>query len=723
MSNSEYQIRDGMSGQPSGDILDGASATAVEGFADNPINFYRFLTPQDELGRLRLPSGGSVSRDDLYNQYKLLFDTYIKVTMSGRKIIEKLSPYEDISSRGVGYQTVTMDGTGRATFLDREYWITKSVKPSQSDIGPGQEIVADSYYQNICTIKDAQPDVDVTLNVLRMPLLNDARKNTDEISLFLNYMPPLFASRMVPYLDVEFQMPRMSNELVKDGDLVVTQYLQRPSILRFLLGSIPPAQESTTPGHIGRLVNRLTDVDAAFLATATAPRPQKQLKSPTGGGSRSEEVYITGMEMFTTPQTLTNMDSLTAGPGRLNDVKPFLPPASLSSVSMNIGNLGTNDAKRTSTVELKIHDKARLVEFSEFIRGPSGIADVAIWLTFGWLAPRGSGGPGGIEQDAYAKFVNETMLVRYPFTVKDSSFSFESSGIATLKLDLVGKAVASLQYGRIDVLGSEPNNIVRDLPRMMQEIKELRTSYTSKQADVNAAFGKDNKIYEIINAAEAGNLAPSIPPDELLGILKSELARLEQEKPVNQKAIKLIQRLHQLYEIDPTTKLPKIKTMMEESAKNFAKSRFDSFRREGEDPFLPSNIVIKKTKTDPASQTSSPVEQRLFSEDLVRTISSLEPQVVNDKTKPSSGASGGRPKYAGPPPVKGINGRNTFAKIEAHWTQAISELKMLQTSGIPPSRRPYISEGQLTQKMSDEIRDLRIEIDRNNKAGGKATGV
>lgn len=733
----------------------------ARGFDTDPISFYRILSPKDNIGNVQTQGAnanltvyGSSTNDE---QKFILYGTYIKRTTPGQEILKTLAPLENIPARGVGFQTVAIDKTGSATFLDKEYWTTKTVKPT-GGTGTGQLITSDAYYQFL-TDKEKEPGVDVSLNVLRMPLLSDARKNTDEISLFLNYIPAPVANNMVPYLDVEFQLPRLSNELVKDPNGVTTKrYLNRPSILRFLLGSVPPprATGGTAPDGTTSTVNLLTDADAALISTVSAPASKKQINAPTNGGA-PEEIYITGMEMFTTPQTLTNMDTLKESEGRLNDVKPFLPPGILTSVNLAVTNSGLNASKWSGAIEFKIPDKARIVEFSEFVRGASGVSDVTIWITFGWLAPRGN------AEDAYAKFINETMLVRYPFTVKSATYSFEQAGIVTLKIDIIGKSVAALEYGRIDTYADDKKSILRQIPGIIAEIKELRKFYTNKKQEAAAAVGKstDNRIYEIFDAAEAADLEPAtIPAQELLQILKDEMARLEAEKPTNEKAMRLMRRLYQLYEYDPQTKKPKIVTERDNNSKNFAKSRFDAFRKKiDDDPFMPSDVVVKNTTVDP------PTEKRIFSENLVATINSSglgsAGAVDNTKTGGSSspakagggaggtavgggaggGTGGGGGGGWGAPPVKGIRGRNTFAKIDSYFQGKLNELSQkkiandLAKAGIGeggsydpvpmidvPPHGPAGDEDTIKNYWGTEQSALRVEIDKNNKAGGKASG-
>ena len=183
-------------------------------------------------------------------------------------------------------------------------------------------------------------------------------------------------------------------------------------------------------GSIDLINTNLTEADKSL--TQISPTPT--LSQP------ESYAYFSGMEMFTTPQTLVNMKGLNANADRLNPVKPFLPLASITGASIQIQNAGTGKfAHKTAKVEIKIHDKARLVEFSEFVRGPAGYRDLTLWLTYGWLAPRGRG-----ENDVFAKFINENMLTREAFSVKNSSFSFDAVGQVSISLELVSKGFATI---------------------------------------------------------------------------------------------------------------------------------------------------------------------------------------------------------------------------------------------------------------------------------------
>lgn len=633
------------------------------------IDFYRFLNPRDALGKFKLPTRPKEFKEG--QEFTLLFDTYISSTLSGQKIIKELFN-KQLPYRGLGYQTAYIDATGKGTFLDKEYWTTKSSKPSNGEppageSAAGEQIVSENYYQNLCTTSGDPPVVPATINVFRAPFLSDARKNVDEISLFLNHIPSYFASQMVPYFDLEMQMPRHPGDQVLDKDTrkIVETYLDRPSLIRFLNGS-------TVSGE-------LPEVDKTIMHTLNVPVAHKQAAKgkSIGPTTESEEVYISGMEMFTTPQTLTNMLTLKEnGKSRLNDVKPFLPPATLVNATITQTPTGIN-MTHTAGVEMIIHDKARLAEFSEFLRGQAGSADITFWITYGWLAPRGAG-----DDDVYAKFINETMLVKRAFSVKNVSYSFDALGQVSVKLDLITKSVNTSEYGRIDTLGNKATAALKNIPRLISEIKRTKSVMAgagAKQREAAAAFSRAESddatanlapanIYTIIEMAESGIIEPTMDRGEIIKIIKAEGIRNQEEKPFNEKVQRFLEVLLELYGYDNTAKMPSLKAKIVADANEFAASKFDSLRRSGEDPFLPDDRTVKVKDAN----GNTTLEERIFGLDLVQALKDYDEE---GKPKEQPTNTGGGKGYYNPCPGK--DGRSDLWKINDFWGKYQAKISQL----------------------------------------------
>lgn len=277
----------------------------------------------------------------------------------------------------------------------------------------------------------SDPNFVASVFVTRSPYITPASRGTDSVDFFLNYTPPVVASSMVPYLDVEFQMQGASLES-----------LNTPSALRFLLGAKSDAE--------------LSEQDKA-VRRADVFEPQKP----------EEKFGLSGMEMFLMPQTLTSMDDLLPHKGRLVRAKPFLPFATLQGFDVTIANAGAGAfAHKKGTLKFTIHDKARISEIAEFIKGSSGFNKAVIWTTYGWIAPMNR-----MEDDDYAKFINESMIVRECWSVVNSQFSFDASGKVSMNLELVSRAAKALENLTVDTV----NQDIKNFHDVIKSIAEIRS--------------------------------------------------------------------------------------------------------------------------------------------------------------------------------------------------------------------------------------------------------
>ena len=298
-----------------------------------------------------------------------------------------------------------------------------------------------------------------------------ATRGASNIDLFLNYTPPIVAAQLVPFFDVEFKFIGAS-----------ANYLNTPSPLRFLMGS-----KATYSAN----ADTLSPADAILRDDAFHH----------GGGDSAKDYSVTGMEMFLMPQTLTNMDSLNpvdSGAGisstRLVRAKPFLPFASIESFDVHIANAGAGKfSHKTANLKLKVHDKARISELSQFIRGSSGFNETIIWTTYGWLAPRNRG-----TEDDYSRFINENMLMREGWSVVNSQYSFDASGQVSINLSLVSQALKALQ----DISVSETTAEAKKFHRVIQAIADAKRELSSSDNKFSISLESE----QILNAGSTSGV-------------------------------------------------------------------------------------------------------------------------------------------------------------------------------------------------------------------------
>ena len=348
------------------------------------------------------------------------------------------------------------------------------------------KLVEDDYWQSVKKLEDISDNIGgtnkipVTAVVSRSPFFTPGRRGTREVEMFLNYIPTIMASQLVPFLDVEFELIRGNSQ---------ASVLSTPSSLRFLLGSVNMGESEKYA---------ITDADKAMLNV------RNDISSSTVNGNAAETITKTtaysGMEMFLSPQTLTNMDNLGDTTARLTPVKPFLPFMSIEDFQVTINNAGAGAmVHRSANLKLKIHDKNRLSEISEFIRGPVGFRQAVIWTTYGWIAPRSSVSE---DEDGYAKFINENMASSECWQTKNTQFNFDATGQVSLSIELVSKGMQKLQGATMSFLPGSKLAKFEELKNIIEEITNIKDkiNYDSSSDAINTEI----RSSQLLNAGATG---------------------------------------------------------------------------------------------------------------------------------------------------------------------------------------------------------------------------
>lgn len=420
-------------------------------------------------------------------------------------------------------------------------------------LGPKRIDLEDkTYWDNLSDIYGLVPDLidettkekpKISVFSIRNPYINPSLKGTQQIEFFLNYMPSIVVSQMVPYLDIEFQIRRAASSKGKE-------YLDTPSMMRFLLGS--------------KLTDNLTPGDKLLSQSEVYSVSEKE---------NSSKVAISGMEMFLMPQTLTNMGSLgeqdsSGVAARLVRVKPFVPFASIEGMDVSIQNAGAGSfAHKKANLRLKVHDKARMGELSEFFRGEVGFKQALVWTTYGWTAPRSK------EFDEYADYINKNMLVKECWQVVNSQFSFDQSGQVSVSLEMVSTAARTTQ----ELTVCEVDEDLKNFHRTVQWINELKKK----------AAGDDNKFSipvtaeQVLNAASTNGVFKDIK--DMNAAIKSLITCFRGTGNISPAEITELEQ-----KITSLTGENSLQKFNEKSAA-IVKKKFDSLARSesSKDPFLP----------------------------------------------------------------------------------------------------------------------------------------
>ena len=124
----------------------------------------------------------------------------------------------------------------------------------------------------------------------KSPYLSNTLRQSAEVETFLNGMPSVIMSQCAPYVSLEFVFERASNG----------EKLNTPSLYKFLYGGKSNAQ--------------LNAFDQSVIAATSKKIVLTQENSDT-----LIRTYA-GMELFTSPQTLLNLDKAEVNASRFNPV-------------------------------------------------------------------------------------------------------------------------------------------------------------------------------------------------------------------------------------------------------------------------------------------------------------------------------------------------------------------------------------------------------------------
>lgn len=244
-----------------------------------------------------------------------------------------------------------------------------------------------------------------------------ANRFTDASALFLTAVPSVEMARCVPFLSINLILPRAPLDNV------------RPLSLHSFLS----------------MGEQPTGLDKNLVEAAGIMR--EGLVRSAEDGSVSPEIFVhtvTGMEIFTSPQTLTNLTPGALDAGRAVPVlDPFRPLLSLKSLEFNVVPTTGMMSYKSAKLQLTLHDRSRLSEIADLVR-PDLYSTVELLIEYGWSHPDGSSS----SENIYGKLI-ENMRVREKYGVVNSSFVFTESGQADITVELYMKGVVDFSTVKV----------------------------------------------------------------------------------------------------------------------------------------------------------------------------------------------------------------------------------------------------------------------------------
>jgi hypothetical protein len=452
----------------------------------------------------------------------------------------------------------------------------------------------------------------LTMMLVDTPSIDLKMRNADVTSTFMNYMPTLMMSQLVPYLDVRFVFDRKITNLDEKNRTLTVM-----SQLKFLLGSEPVDIAGTeTDKNASALIydatvqNKYKNVykfemsaEDLFARRTAAGRnvgkytpPDPKDVKPTKEGNQST---TTGMELFTMPQTMINMDYDQETAPRYNAVlNKTLPFGTISSFTADIKPSTGLFSFRTATLTLKIFDRSRLVEIADFLN-PKLYQATTIWVTYGWRAP--SQTKSSIDENVYNSFINENMMKREAYGVRNSSISIDSSGIATVTLSLFTKGMSEMIEVSPTIGSAEFELEQEEFEKNLREIKTLAeelglSNFTSGAKDIRGS--------QVIGAALGGTI-PNIDKATLMSELK--VIRGALAKSGDPRVTSFLSKVEATFGIVGNSTKTGAVVALDTVAARTAKNRFDALKND--DAFDFFAIAPNKFKNDAGNPVTHPLSK------------------------------------------------------------------------------------------------------------------
>ena len=260
-----------------------------------------------------------------------------------------------------------------------------------------------------------------TLAAFMMPNLRvcPQTRGTEAISIFCNSIPPIEMSRCVPLIKIQFVSATAPTPENKRRQLTLLNFLGLNE--KTASGASAKQEQIGFEEALPTGIEAETGLALAFLYESTTKNDVVSLSAA-------------GMELFTSPQTLVNMNIGSTSPTRTPVLDLLQPLMSLENLKIQIAGLGQSiHANKTGTMTFVLHDRSRMADIAALIAADT-FAQTYLVINYGWSHPDGN----NPDKNAFGALLNSMRCVS-AFNIVSTTLNMGQDGQVRFTMKLASR--------------------------------------------------------------------------------------------------------------------------------------------------------------------------------------------------------------------------------------------------------------------------------------------
>ena len=314
------------------------------------------------------------------------------------------------------------------------------------------------------------------------------------LTVFLNAIPTVEWSRCVPYVDIQFLIPKATDTSTGANTI------NSPNIYRFLMGNDGLSAARQAGGAASSTIDLALDPAVAHYSEAEAGETGDEDTSIWAEQSTTLRGDAS-MEVFLSPQTMVNADERSGNAdryggfqdgGTVGVLDPFRPFMSLMALNLTVQPEVNEIVFTSGTVSFTLHDRSRLAEIAA-ITSPGQFGKMTLLIEYGWSHPGG--------ESPFGAFIN-TLRRREHYMVSSASYSFTQSGEVSITLNIHARG-ASQVIQEVHILDDKIADKQKLIAELVAVMYDVAARLPEEAGDVGYPNTRPKKFLTAV-ASEAG---------------------------------------------------------------------------------------------------------------------------------------------------------------------------------------------------------------------------